>query len=111
MKPLFTLALFVLVGFGLKAQDTTAYSPGKALPNVITPNNDGYNDVFAIPGLSPGDDVQIFNRYGTLLYKFFGPGDHWDGRNTSGALQRPGVYFFTIRTTTGSSNGVLHLLQ
>ena len=78
--------------------------------NVITPNNDGYNDYWEVKGLQsyPGSTVKIYNRYGKLLldetiigdFKWYGTykgtklssGSYWyvleviDGRNYSGHI-------------------------
>ncbi len=51
------------------------------IPNAFTPNGDGLNDVFQIDNLEKLDAfrLQIFNRWGTLLYEQKGLSDFWDG--------------------------------
>lgn len=51
------------------------------IPNIITPNNDGKNDVFKIAGLSgyPGSSLIIFNRWGAEVYHSDNYLDNWDG--------------------------------
>ncbi|NJO68893.1 MAG: gliding motility-associated C-terminal domain-containing protein [Bacteroidetes bacterium] len=55
------------------------------VPNVFTPNDDGYNDTWKIPYADeyPEMEVQIFNRWGQLVYHIKGYGDseeaRWDG--------------------------------
>src|SRR5690606_38850985 len=52
------------------------------IPNVITPNNDGLNDVWYVEGIEnyPQASVQIFNRYNKLLYQGQGPENcNWNG--------------------------------
>lgn len=41
------------------------------IPNVITPNDDGLNDNWSVPGIAayPGSLVQIFDRYGKELHQ------------------------------------------
>jgi gliding motility-associated-like protein len=69
-----------------------------SLPNVFTPDNDGINDIFYSYNL--GDfiqrvDMEIFNRYGQLLYKTTNPDIAWDGRSKlSGKLVPSGVYYY-----------------
>lgn len=58
------------------------------IPNVFSPNDDGFNDTFTIYGASPKvqsiESLQIFNRWGDLVFENgpFMPGDAaagWDG--------------------------------
>ncbi len=51
------------------------------IPNAFTPNGDGLNDAFQIANLEKLDAfrLQIFNRWGTLLYEQKGLSDFWDG--------------------------------
>ncbi|PQL93955.1 T9SS type B sorting domain-containing protein, partial [Apibacter adventoris] len=39
------------------------------IPNVITPNGDGINDTWKLKNLSVGTHIQIYNRYGKLLFE------------------------------------------
>ncbi|MBO7428614.1 MAG: T9SS type B sorting domain-containing protein [Paludibacteraceae bacterium] len=53
------------------------------IPEYFSPNNDGTNDRWIIPGLSelyPASVVSIYDRYGKLVAQFFGANsDGWDG--------------------------------
>ncbi|MFN3528385.1 MAG: gliding motility-associated C-terminal domain-containing protein [Bacteroidia bacterium] len=57
--------------------------PGREveIPNVITPNGDGLNDVFVIQNLEyyPGSRLQIFNRWGQELYNSMDYRNDWSG--------------------------------
>jgi len=70
------------------------------LPNVFTPNGDGFNDLF-IP--YPYDfvekvDMRIFNRWGGLVYKTDNPDINWDGKNImTGEDSSDGVYFYVCQ--------------
>jgi len=60
-------------------------------PNAFTPDNDGVNDTFAPMGRSLEiENMQIFNRWGDMVYKGSAP---WDG-TSQGSLQEAGVYLF-----------------
>lgn len=69
-----------------------------SLPNVFTPNNDQYNDFFRpFPYTSVEKvELQIFNRWGRLVYKTNDPEINWDGKNMENRQPCPdGVYFVT----------------
>ncbi|MFA5782318.1 MAG: gliding motility-associated C-terminal domain-containing protein, partial [Bacteroidales bacterium] len=63
------------------------------VPNVFTPNGDGYNDFFFIKGLKdyPNTLLQIYNRWGKKIYESTNYQNDWDGKSYS-----DGVYFFII---------------
>lgn len=83
------------------------------IPSVFTPNEDGFNELFSISGLIAGDEVMIFNRWGTPIYTFAGIEDGWDGRTTSGKRCEAGVYYYVVSNSlTGrSQKGFVHLLR
>ncbi|MBX3102720.1 MAG: gliding motility-associated C-terminal domain-containing protein [Bacteroidetes bacterium] len=71
------------------------------LPNVFTPNGDGFNDLFvpiryrAIRTLR----IEIFNRWGNLVYTSSDINKLWDGTTTSGQEATAGHYFFVLDFT------------
>ena len=70
------------------------------IPNIFTPNNDGVNDVFLIH--TNGVEaltVNIYNRYGGLVYRYFGINGTWDGYTHAGELCTPGVYYVVAEFT------------
>lgn len=76
--------------------DVRLYEIPLEAPNVFTPNGDGFNDVFFVSGLVEGDQVWVFNRWGTRVAEISSPGSVWDGRNTSGQMLEGGVYFYIV---------------
>jgi gliding motility-associated-like protein len=69
------------------------------LPNVFTPNGDGANDLFK-PIYSRFIDhveMEIFNRWGQLVYKTENPEILWNGQNQSGRELAEGVYFYSCK--------------
>ena len=54
---------------------------GFFIPNVITPNGDGFNDSFEIKGIKRfvGNEIVIFNRYGDHLYSAKNYHKEWSG--------------------------------
>lgn len=86
------------------------------LPNVITPNGDGFNDVFEpkVTGLSliTGAKTVIFNRWGNILCDTDDPLIQWDGKNKLTKMDCPsGTYFFVTDITFMGEAGeeTLHL--
>jgi gliding motility-associated-like protein len=66
------------------------------VPNVFTPNGDGYNDVFLVRAVSLREyHAVIFNRYGKKVHESRDPAIGWDGKSDSGTFT-PGVYFYVI---------------
>jgi gliding motility-associated-like protein len=68
------------------------------VPNAFTPNGDGRNDKFQLVG--PMEEItrfkmQIFNRWGYLLFETSDPFDGWDG-TYQGEVCDPGSYLWLI---------------
>ena len=86
------------------------------LPNVITPNGDGFNDIFEpkVTGLSliTGAKTVIFNRWGNILHDTDDPLIQWDGKSRQTKLDcPPGTYFYITDITYQGEAGEekLHL--
>ncbi|HEX4887300.1 MAG TPA: gliding motility-associated C-terminal domain-containing protein, partial [Luteibaculaceae bacterium] len=82
-------------------------------PNAFTPDESGYNDVFPPGEYVNGQyipkgygivsyEMQIFDRWGSLLYETDRVGTPWNGRlfNT-GEMQKSGVYVYAIKVYFG----------
>ncbi len=71
-----------------------------SVPNIITPNNDGYNDVFELTITGQEYDLQIFNRWGQEIYnrQNYSRQQNWPATN-----QANGVYFYFISTSSGDT--------
>ena len=70
------------------------------IPNVITPNGDGKNDLFVVIGLDryPGSTLRIFNRWGSEVYQSEDYHNDWGG---SGLNAGTYYYVLTANTPTG----------
>ncbi|WP_177181113.1 gliding motility-associated C-terminal domain-containing protein [Parapedobacter koreensis] len=88
---------------------TVRVLPELILPNTFTPNGDGINDTWVIAGLDeyPSASVQVFNRWGALVFSSEGYQAPWDGQS-NGAQLPTGTYYYIIssklltRPLTGS---------
>ncbi|WP_160111227.1 MBG domain-containing protein [Algoriphagus boritolerans] len=98
--------------FGLKTEINLI---GKMrIYNVFTPNNDGYNDTWGIPSgsLSEEIQVQVFNKYGELLFEAKNSQEQWDG--TYQGKNLPADTYFWLITSSESSEirkGFLSLIR
>ncbi len=80
------------------------------IPDGFSPNGDGINEFFVINNirtLYPNFTLEIFNRYGNILYKGNANSLDWDGTSDEGIQiggnKLPvGVYFFIINFNDGS---------
>lgn len=71
-----------------------------SIPNVFSPNGDGINDVLEIQTEGfHSYSIQIFNRWGTLVYNGNEYSSPWDGTFQSQRVPE-GVYFCTFSGTT-----------
>jgi gliding motility-associated-like protein len=80
-----------------------------SLPNVFTPNNDGFNDVYTpFPYTSVESvDMKIFNRWGKIVFETDDPDIDWDGRNQNNNSEcSEGTYFFICEVSEITLQGV-----
>ncbi|NQX91305.1 MAG: gliding motility-associated C-terminal domain-containing protein, partial [Flavobacteriales bacterium] len=75
------------------------------IPQGFSPNGDGFGDTWVIPGLLDNYSqvsIQIFNRWGNLVYEQPDYQNDWNGRgNTQGAAALPGSTYFYILELDG----------
>jgi gliding motility-associated-like protein len=67
------------------------------IPNVFTPNGDGINDTWQVKNLPEYTAciVDIYNRYGQLVYQSTGYAHEWDGKSNGKPLPA-GTYYYII---------------
>jgi len=64
------------------------------VPNVFTPNGDGYNDYLEVQQNNTAQyHIEIYNRWGEKIFETSDPADKWDGTKNSEAMP-DGVYFY-----------------
>jgi gliding motility-associated-like protein len=73
------------------------------VPQLVTPNGDGNNDVFEIQGVYdyPNNILEIYNRWGNLVYRQESYQNTWGGECTEGLtlggdILPAGTYFYTF---------------
>ncbi|MCP4052548.1 MAG: DUF11 domain-containing protein [Mesoflavibacter sp.] len=74
------------------------------IPEGFSPNEDTLNDTFVIPCVEdyPINSLDIYNRYGTLIYHKDNYINQWDGKPNTGPLNQNkvlpvGTYFYTFK--------------
>ncbi len=98
--------VFVTDNHGCKISDTVQLreiSCELFIPNVITPNGDGYNDFFVITGIEffQENHLMIYNRWGKKLIEYHSYQNQWDGRNADGEAVSEGVYYYLLKLGDG----------
>jgi len=65
------------------------------IPEGISPNGDGYNDIFDLSSYDVGI-LKIYNRNGTLVYSKNNYTNQWKGQSNNGDLLPVGTYFYVM---------------
>ena len=98
--------------------DITYVPPYFEVFNLVTSNNDGFNDYFKIAGIEnfPANQVYIYNRWGVLVYEMENYGNNANSENVfkgfsggritinKGEKLPVGTYFYVINFS-GSNPG------
>ncbi|MDC7993568.1 Ig-like domain-containing protein [Altibacter sp. HG106] len=89
--------------------------------NEFSPNADGFNDRFTITCIEnyPNNELQIYNRYGSLVYQERGYENQWEGTsNVAGANSSQdglpaGTYYYILKldNDTQAQTGWLYLMK
>jgi gliding motility-associated-like protein len=87
----------VINGCSVSVPPVNGGAGATAIPNVFSPNGDGINDTWSIPYLVsyPNAIVDIFNRYGQLVFHSFGYQKNWDGKYNGKDLPI-GTYYYRV---------------
>lgn len=86
------------------------------VPNVFTPNMDGYNDFFNVRTNGVNRyEFSVYSKSGTLVYRSETAVISWDGRSMSGLEMQPGIYYYVIKQLDGDPlqerHGFIQLLK
>ena len=77
--------------------------PNIEMPNAITPNEDGLNDVFFLDFLAnnsnafPDNELAIYNRWGDMVFRAKPYLNNWKGTNQNGSPLPAGTYYYILR--------------
>ncbi|MDD2636310.1 MAG: gliding motility-associated C-terminal domain-containing protein, partial [Bacteroidales bacterium] len=90
------------------------------VPNIFSPNGDGYNDFFQVKAQTLRTfSGMIVNRYGRTVYEWENWQDYeagWDGNLKGGTKASSGVYYYVIKAVGMDDQehdlqGALHLMR
>ncbi|MEL6867461.1 MAG: gliding motility-associated C-terminal domain-containing protein, partial [Bacteroidota bacterium] len=84
-------------------QEIDPQDPGLSIPNAITPNDDGVNDLLIIDGMEryPKSELSILNRWGDLVFYARPYLNDWGGTYEGQPLPE-GTYYYILRTDLGN---------
>jgi gliding motility-associated-like protein len=85
---------------GCVSRDSMTFTvlPQIIIPNGISPNGDGKNDTWIINVIYkfPNNEVEVYNRWGELLYSKKGYDNTWDG-SYKGKPLPIGTYYYVVK--------------
>jgi gliding motility-associated-like protein len=82
------------------------------VPNIFTPNGDGYNDYFAVKDLPENTcdeqfrSIEVTNRWGATVFKSTNPTFRWYGTNDA-----VGTYYYLLITSKRTIKGTVTLMR
>jgi gliding motility-associated-like protein len=81
--------------------------------SLFTPNNDGMNDYWYIPDIEQYGtiSVQIYNRFGKLVYHSSAYKNDWDGTYNGTPLPEASYYYIIKSSEKGIIKGVVNLVR
>jgi len=90
----------------------TALLDPDGIPNAITPNGDGNNDLFVIEFLENGNcgnrpepELVILNRWGDVVYSAKPYKNDWGGQGSDGSMLPQGTYYYILKLDV--ANGLI----
>lgn len=76
------------------------------VPNIITANDDGINDVFKINNLTSNTSLKIFNRWGNNIYNTRNYQNDWKPID-----ETAGTYYYILQTETKTYKGFFEIFK
>ncbi|MFK7921065.1 MAG: PKD domain-containing protein [Bacteroidia bacterium] len=87
-------------------------TPDLEIPNLLTPNDDGINDIFRVQYTgNESFNLTVFDRWGRSFYSSDSPQDAWEGNDPNGGKAVEGVYFYSLKLGDKIYRGNISLLR
>jgi len=95
------------------SQDIITQPTFDDVTSLFTPNGDGINDYWYIPNLEEMGrvSVQVFNRYGNLVYESEQYTNNWDGSWKNRDLPEGAYYYILDTELNGLQKGVVNIVR
>jgi len=73
------------------------------IPDAFSPNNDGLNDTWVIPGISayPNNQLVVVNRWGNIIFEANNYQNDWDGTSKNNKPISEGTYYYNLKLDLG----------
>jgi gliding motility-associated-like protein/uncharacterized repeat protein (TIGR01451 family) len=86
------------------SSDDNKQITGIIIPNVFTPNEDGKNDSFVVPGIEKYEnEITIINRWGGTVYYSKAYKNDWKGEGLN-----EGTYYYVIKVKNSTGKWEVH---
>lgn len=103
----YTVTLVVTNAAGCTDTATVTVTSGEGIyvPNVFSPNADNSNDLFGIQSSGLNEyKLQIFDRWGLLMFESTDIAQMWDGKNLDGKVCPDGTYYFILTAVSNTQD-------
>ena len=80
------------------------------IPNIFSPNGDGIHDVWVITQCALQLRVDVYNRWGGLIYHSDNYDNKWNGTH-NGKVVPDGTYYYVIRTNQRQISGNVTIMR
>lgn len=102
----YTLQILDALNCGFVAEFDVPYNYDECLqvPSIFTPNADGINETWVITGIDAYSNasVQVFNKWGSLVFEYSGIYQPWDGTYKGNTLPSE-TYYYIINLNNGDA--------
>ena len=81
---------------------------GKQPPAIFTPNGDGLNDNWVVDNIEahPKNELFIYSRWGSLVWKGKMTTEGWNGTNQNGGKLPDGTYYYVLQLDTANGKTI-----